>query len=384
MCLGFASIVNTCTKQFRRRAWRIAAAAGVAVLFAGVAVTPASADPVADKKAQAQSLASQIDALGTKEAALSEQYDKAVLDAQSTATKVQQTAQQVSAAEQNAAKARSYLTADAVNAYVNGGTLAQLASRSKNPLAAIDIGVLRGEYVQSLAGTQADALDAYRHAASVARDAEAQLQLAQKQAQKAVAAVDGARNATIAAQRQLEASLGQVKGQLASLVAQAEAAKQAQAAQQAAALLAQTQANVSHAALGGGRSAPAAPSPTPSFPIPPVGRGAGAAVAAALSRVGMPYVWGASGPSAFDCSGLMMWAWGQAGMSLPHFSGAQYGMTQHISMSQVQPGDLVFPSNPGQHVAMYIGGGQIVEASHSGVPVHVVPLSSWFVLAGRL
>jgi cell wall-associated NlpC family hydrolase len=355
------------------------------VLFAGIAVTPAIADPVADKKAQAQSLASQIDALGTKEAALSEQYDKSVLDAQSTATKVQQTAQQVSAAEQSAAKARAYLTTDAVNAYVNGGTLAQLASRSKNPLAAIESGVLRGEYVQSLAGTQADALDAYRHAASVARDAQAQLQLAQKQAQKAVAAVDGARNATIAAQRQLEASLGQVKGQLASLVAQAEAAKQAQAAQQAAVLLSRTQAaSASRPALGGGRSTPAGGSPAPSLPVPPVGRGAGAAVAAALSRVGMPYVWGASGPSAFDCSGLMMWAWGQAGKSLPHFSGAQYGMSQHISMSQLQPGDLVFPSNPGQHVAMYIGGGQIVEASHSGVPVHVVPLSSWFVMAGRV
>jgi hypothetical protein len=200
----------------------------VAVLFAGVAATPATADPIADKKAQAQSLADQIDTLGTKEAALSEQFDKSVLDAQSTTAKVQQAAQQVSAAERNATQARSFLTADAVNAYVNGGTLAQLASRSKNPLAAIESGVLRGEYVQSLAGTQADALDAYRNAATVARNAEAQLQAAQKQAQKSVAAVDSARNATIAAQRQLEGSLGQVKGQIATLVAQAESAKQAQ------------------------------------------------------------------------------------------------------------------------------------------------------------
>jgi cell wall-associated NlpC family hydrolase len=356
----------------------------VAVLFAGVTVSPATADPVADKKAQAQTLADQIDALGIKEAALSEQYDKAVLDAQSTSAKVQQTAQQVSEAEKNAARARAYLTADAVTAYVNGGTLAQLASRSKNPMAAIDGGVLRGEYVQSLAGTQADALDTYRSAAVLAREAEAQLQAAQKQAQKAVAAVDSARTATIAAQRQLEGSLGQVKGQIATLVAQAEAAKQAQAAQQAAALLARAQAAAAanHLALGGGggRSTPA---PTPSQPIPAVGAGAAAAVAAALSRVGLPYIWGASGPSAFDCSGLTMWAWGRAGVSLPHFSGAQYSSTQHIPMSQLQPGDLVFPGNTGEHVAMYIGGGQIVEASHSGVPVHVVPMYSWFVLASR-
>jgi cell wall-associated NlpC family hydrolase len=53
-------------------------------------------------------------------------------------------------------------------------------------------------------------------------------------------------------------------------------------------------------------------------------------------------------------------------------------------MSALQPGDLVFPSDPGQHVAMYVGGGMIVEASHTGVPVHVVPMYSWFVLASRV
>jgi cell wall-associated NlpC family hydrolase len=94
-------------------------------------------------------------------------------------------------------------------------------------------------------------------------------------------------------------------------------------------------------------------------------------------------VWGAAGPNSFDCSGLIMWAWGNAGVSLPHFSGAQYSSTTHISMSQLQPGDLVFPANPGDHVAMYIGGGQIIEAPHTGDVVHIVPMYSWFVLASR-
>jgi cell wall-associated NlpC family hydrolase len=107
-------------------------------------------------------------------------------------------------------------------------------------------------------------------------------------------------------------------------------------------------------------------------------------VAAAESRVGDPYVFGAAGPSAFDCSGLVMWAYAQVGISLPHFSGAQYADTTHIPMSDLQPGDLVFPSDPGQHVAMYVGGGMIVEAAHTGVPVHVVPMYSWFVLASRV
>src|SRR5262249_32647305 len=138
-----------------------------------------------------------------------------------------------------------------------------------------------------------------------------------------------------------------------------------------------------------GSSAPAAsPAPAPVVsapaPAPPVGSGAAGAVAAAESRVGDPYVWGAAGPGAFDCSGLVAWAYAQVGISLPHFSGAQYADTTHISMANLQPGDLVFPADPGQHVAMYVGGGMIVEAPHSGATVHVVAMGSWFVLASRV
>jgi cell wall-associated NlpC family hydrolase len=79
-----------------------------------------------------------------------------------------------------------------------------------------------------------------------------------------------------------------------------------------------------------------------------------------------------------------MWAYAQVGVSLPHFSGGQYADTTHIPMSDLQPGDLVFPSDPSQHVAMYIGGGMIVEAPHTGAQVHIIPLSSWFVLASRV
>jgi cell wall-associated NlpC family hydrolase len=107
-------------------------------------------------------------------------------------------------------------------------------------------------------------------------------------------------------------------------------------------------------------------------------------VAAAESRVGDPYVWGAAGPNTFDCSGLVMWSYAQVGVSLPHFSGGQYDDTTHIPMSDLQPGDLVFPSNPGEHVAMYVGNGEIVEAPHTGATVQVVPMGSWFVLASRV
>ncbi len=335
----------------------------------------ATADAVSDKQAQARSLTDKIDALGRKESALAEQYNAAVLAAQSTAAKVSQQQATVAAALANASHAKGAIQADAVNAYVHGGTLASVASRNGG-VAQADGGLLAGEYISTLASTQAENMDAFHHAAASAQIATSQLQALEKQQTKAAANTNAARSATIAAQNQLTSTLSQVKGELVTLVAQAQAAKQAAAAAAAAALLTRVQ---TISTGGGGAGTPSAAA----LANVPVGVGAAAAVAAAKSRLGMPYVWGAQGPGSFDCSGLVMWAWAHGGVNLPHFSGAQYSSTTHISMSQLQPGDLVFPSNPGDHVAMYVGGGMIIESPHSGDVVHIVPMYSWFVLASR-
>ena len=97
----------------------------------------------------------------------------------------------------------------------------------------------------------------------------------------------------------------------------------------------------------------------------------GPAVAYAKSKVGNAYVYGAAGPSAFDCSGLTMAAWATAGVSLPHSSSAQYSSGRHISESELQPGDLVFYYSPISHVGMYIGNGQIVNALNPGAGVQI-------------
>lgn len=102
--------------------------------------------------------------------------------------------------------------------------------------------------------------------------------------------------------------------------------------------------------------------------LPPAPGGA-TAVSVALSQLGKPYIWGASGPGGFDCSGLMLHAWQAAGRSLPHSSRAQYASTTRVSVSQIRVGDLVFYGSPIHHVGMYIGNGQMVEASRRGVPV---------------
>jgi peptidoglycan DL-endopeptidase CwlO len=101
-----------------------------------------------------------------------------------------------------------------------------------------------------------------------------------------------------------------------------------------------------------------------------------AALDYAMAQVGDAYVYGAAGPSAYDCSGLTMMAWAQAGVALPHSSSAQYSSGPHIPASQLQPGDLVFYYSPISHVAMYIGNGLIVEAANPGAGVRVSGLYS--------
>lgn len=109
---------------------------------------------------------------------------------------------------------------------------------------------------------------------------------------------------------------------------------------------------------------------------PSSSKGAQAAVNAAMAQRGKPYVWGASGPDSFDCSGLTMYAWGQAGVNLPHDAAAQQGMGTPVNdPSQLQPGDLVFFGSPAYHVGMYIGNGMFVHAPTSGDVVKVTQLS---------
>jgi cell wall-associated NlpC family hydrolase len=100
------------------------------------------------------------------------------------------------------------------------------------------------------------------------------------------------------------------------------------------------------------------------------------AVDTALAQVGDPYVWGAGGPDAFDCSGLTQYSYSAAGVALPHSSSMQSGMGVPVSVSDLQPGDLLFYYSPVSHVAMYIGNGQMVHASTSGTPVQVVSFDS--------
>jgi hypothetical protein len=105
-----------------------------------------------------------------------------------------------------------------------------------------------------------------------------------------------------------------------------------------------------------------------------------AVITSALSRVGDPYVWGAAGPTSFDCSGLVQWSFAQAGILMPRTADQQYLTGVHISLAQAQPGDLLFwtydPNDPGfvDHTAIYLGNGMMVVGPHTGLDVQVGPV----------
>jgi len=152
----------------------------------------------------------------------------------------------------------------------------------------------------------------------------------------------------------------------AAEVAAARAAAARIAAAQAVALLAQQHGT---GALSAGLGSTAAPSPV-----------AAVAVATALSRVGLPYVWGATGPAAFDCSGLTQWSYDQAGLRLPRTASQQWAAGRPVSLAELAPGDLLFwatnPADPRSihHEAMYLGSGTMVAAPHTGAFVRVEPI----------
>jgi peptidoglycan DL-endopeptidase CwlO len=172
----------------------------------------------------------------------------------------------------------------------------------------------------------------------------------------------------LAEQRRL---LSSIKGQIAQLQA-AEQARQLQVARAAQARLEQARVQQQQAQDNTVVGISATTPGQDTVVAPPSKYGG--AVGFAMQELGTPYVWGGAAPGGFDCSGLVMWAYAQVGVALPHSSYAQYGYGVPVSVDQLQPGDLVFFDGLG-HVGMYIGGGQFIEAPHTGAFVQISSLS---------
>jgi peptidoglycan DL-endopeptidase CwlO len=386
----------------------------VIALIAGAVFCPARsavAGDLSSTRAQAAQIAAQIQAQGEQLAVFSEQYDQAQirvqqLDQQLTLTRVQITQTRV-----RVTSARDDLRQQAIRDYTSDGSttgLEQLFAPDGEQSSIVQ------EYQQVASGNAAAAIDRLNRTESVLNAQETALQTTESAARAALAASQSARQGAQAALANQQATLSRVTGQIATLVAQqqaAEAAAQA-AAFQARVAAQRTASNGPQPSVSNGPQPSVSNGPQPSVsngPPPSVSNGpqpsasndpgasrpppsapgeAGAqAVAAAETQIGVPYVWGGSTPGVgFDCSGLTMWAWGRAGVTLPHSAADQYGETEHVPLSDLQPGDLLFYDEGGiiGHVTMYVGPGQMIQAMETGTRIQITGIwTSGLVGAGR-
>jgi peptidoglycan DL-endopeptidase CwlO len=290
-------------------------------------------------------LEDQLDRLNRESDQLVEQYNQSNEALKRIRRSLKGLRAQASGAEADVRKLRAVLGARASAAYVQGaGSAVAAVLGSDDPAAAI----ARVQVLELLAANDGDLME--------------QLGVAGK-------ALGERQRDLVAAERSQAAEVDR----LAAKKAEVE-----RAADKTRALLARMRA-ANRSSVPSRPSAPVAP--------PPSGGGGGgggsgsaaAVVAYARAQVGKPYCYGGSGPGCFDCSGLTMMAWRQAGVSLPHSSSAQYNVGRRISASELQPGDLIFYYSPISHVSVYIGNGQRISATHTGDYVRVQSLGSSIV-----
>ena len=330
----------------RQRLTRLVVAAVLVVPGIVASINPSVAAPSAQDVAAAKAKLGQLQ---EQFAALNEQWNEARYQLQAAEDHLAEAKSMKDAAEQKAADARAQLSERAVRAYTDMGSQYEALLSADNMTEFSD----RLEYIGAITQTDSD----------LAAEADA----AAQQADWAAQAYDQAVAERTAKANELENQRQQAMSNLQDQEALASQLSQeyqdALAAQQAALAAPppgdQTP-NETPPPGGGGGDTGGGYVPDPNV------TGAAAAVSAAQSVLGAPYVFGAAGPSSFDCSGLTSWAWAQAGVYIPHSASAQYSSLPRVPLSQVQPGDIIYYGNFGPHVALYIGGGSIIHARHPG------------------
>jgi cell wall-associated NlpC family hydrolase len=288
-------------------------------------------------------LEDQLDQLNREADQLVEQYNQSNEALKRIRRSLRGLRAQASGAEADVRKLQAVLGARASAAYVQGaGSAVAAVLGSDDPAAA----VARVQVLELLAANDGDLMD--------------QLGVAGK-------ALGERQRDLVAAEKAQAAEVDRLAAKKAEVV---------RAADKTRALLARMRA-ADRTSVPSRPSAPVAP--PPSGGGGGGGGGAAAVVAYARAQVGKPYCYGGAGPGCFDCSGLTMRAWQQAGISLPHSSSAQYNVGRRISASELQPGDLIFYYSPISHVSVYIGNGQRISATHTGDYVRVQSLGSSIV-----
>lgn len=392
-------------------------------------VVPAgAADAIADKQAEAERIARQLEQQSRQVSILAEDYDEARLAIEKTEAELATAEAQVKKTDAEAGAIRTRLKDQAVESYIRGGSMPALAMLVDTK-STEDLGI-RTHYVKTVTAGAVDVLDELRVVRIELGEQRERLDATRADAKAAAELAESKRRDAAAAQAAQEKTLSKVQGELAALVeaeakrraeeearrVQAElAAREAKAkadAEAAAAREAAAREAASRRAAEAARATTTTPttarpvsgtSPTTARPATtttapratttteppttsgPPAAGADAAIAEARRQLGKPYEWGGSGPDTFDCSGLTSWAWRAGGKRLSHSSRAQYSETSRVAFSDIQPGDLLFYGNPIHHVGLYVGDGQMIEAPETGKNVRIASIyRSGYTGAGRV
>jgi cell wall-associated NlpC family hydrolase len=309
------------------------------LMVAGSTLLAAARSPAVASPSSATDLQRRLEGLNRQADQQVEDYLQAKLAVERTRKSIRILQGQLDGVRSQLAEARASIAARAAVAYVQGPTT-EVASllAAGDPTDALE----RAQLLDLLATHDADQVLGARAIERSAQDRAAEL-----------AAVERKQAAILAQMADRKARIEQLVSQTEQTLAQLRAAERRRAA----------------AASRPATTTPSAGSSNPTAPPKAVSGNVGAVVRYAYAQLGKPYQWGATGPGAFDCSGLTMMAWAQAGVSLPHSSRAQIGIGRQVTRSELQPGDLIFRYSPISHVSLYVGNGQQISATHTGSTV---------------
>jgi cell wall-associated NlpC family hydrolase len=349
---------------------RLAQAFLVAIFATLLVVAGAPAEPgsVASKEAEAQQVLSQINAIDASLGQAVEAYNLANVRLQKVRGDLRQNRIELAIARTNLKRSQAALARRLVNAYTSGHETSTLAV----VLGATSFADLldRVETINATAQQDARIVRQVTEGKRSIQRHQVELENAEAGQQQIVAEKAAQRQrieSQLAERRQL---LGSIRSEISRLKAE-EAARQRRLQSAARARLAASP-PPTEAPPGLGA---AATTPEGSIVAPPATHGG--VVGIAMRYLGVPYVWGGASPRGFDCSGLVMYAFAQIGVSLPHSTYALYAMGTPVSRDQLQPGDLVFFNGLG-HMGIYIGGNQMIHAPHSGDVVKISSLTGWY------
>lgn len=323
----------------------LAVAGGVAVYAGASGAGAAPAPSISQVQAEVNTLQGKVDKIG-------QEYDAAGQQLAGAKTRLNQVTSQLNRSQAQYNKASATLAAVAVAGYENSGqTSIAGVLTSGNPNAVLS----QASLLLQIEGTH---------------NMEAQQLLASA---KELNSIKDQRQRTELGVQQLASQYAAQKSSITQLLDKQKAVLNS--------LTAQQQAQVAANSVGGSTTSGTVTTSPISY-TGPTSSQAGQAVAYAYAQIGKPYVWGATGPGAFDCSGLMYAAWESAGVSMPRDTYSEWASLPHIPLSSLQPGDLIL-YNGESHVAMYVGvvGGTayVIDAPHTGAVVERIPMdTSWY------